>query len=63
MKHFALLLFIGLVGYMAWAAVSRKERRQAGRLAGRHSKPILIMLAVLLAGLVIAFFFPSTKIL
>ncbi len=63
MKHFILLLILGLAAYVAWTAISPAERGQTGQLIRRHSTPILIMLAVLFAGLLVAFFFPSAKIL
>jgi membrane-anchored protein YejM (alkaline phosphatase superfamily) len=63
MKHFVLLLALGMLGYAAWALVPRGERDRLRSQVRKHTKPIAAIFLALLAGLIYAFYTRSINLL
>ena len=63
MKHLVLLLVLAVAGYSIWSVSSRRQRVEASRRATRHGLKLGLIVLILLALLVIAYFIPSIQLL
>ena len=63
MKHLILLFFALAAGYGLWQLTRPLVRPDQLGMIARHSLRLAVLAAVLLALLVLAYFFPSTKLL
>lgn len=52
-----------MLGYFCWAYATRKEKGQVRRFASRHIKAIAVIVLVIFAGLVFAFYNRSISLL
>lgn len=63
MRHFMLLLFLGIGCYAAWTAMSAKEKKKTTSASRKHLRYFLPFLLVLLAGLVLAVYTRAINII
>ena len=63
MRHFMLLLFLGIGCYAAWAAMSAKEKKKTISTSRKHLRIFIPFLLVLLAGLVLAVYTRAINII
>nr|WP_279088636.1 hypothetical protein [Comamonas thiooxydans] len=63
MRHFLLLLVLGIGCYVAWSAMSAKEKEKAASTSRKHLRIFIPFLLVLLAGLVLAVYTRAINII
>lgn len=63
MKHFVLLLALGVLVYAAWTLGPREKRDHLRSQVRKHIKPIAAIFLALLVGLVYAFYTRSINLL
>ena len=63
MRHFMLLLFLGIGCYTAWAAMSAKDKKKTISTSRKHLRIFIPFLLVLLAGLVLAVYTRAINII
>ncbi len=63
MRHFMLLLFLGIGCYAAWAAMSPKGKKKTTSTTRKHLRFFIPFLLVLLAGLALAVYTRAINII